>query len=94
MVEIRYKKSRNPRAADLRNTGYLYTAMQQASQIKYDLEKIAEKENIPLGELKPTVIPSEMLWFLADTYLDAYKLLMEERLIKSGNIHKIQPTLN
>ena len=43
MVEIRYKKSRNPRAADLKNTGYLYTAMQQASQIKYDLEKIENR---------------------------------------------------
>lgn len=94
MVEIRYKKSRNPRAADLRNTGYLYTAMQQASQIKHDLEKISVDEQKPLSEIKPTLIPSDMLWFLADTYIDAYKLLMKERLIKSGNIHKIQPTLH
>ena len=94
MVEIKYKKRASARAADLRNTNYLYTAMQQAAQIKHDLEKISESEDKPLSDIKPTLIQSDMLWFLADTYLDAYKMLMKENLIKSGNIHKIQPTLN
>ena len=96
-VNITYKRSKlnsNPRAAKLRETGYFYRAMHLAAQIKYDLEKLATDEQLSLSEIKPTLISSDTLWFLADTYLDAYNALQKENLIKSGNIYKIQPTLN
>jgi len=97
MVEITYKRrktSPNPRAAKLRETGYFYAAMQQAAQLKYDLEKLSLEKQIPLADMKPTLIPTDMLWFLVDTYLDSYNLLQKENLIKSGNISKISQTIH
>lgn len=97
MVEIKHKRSKlslNPRVASLRDTGYMYQAMQHAAQIKHDLEKIAVDNNKTLHEIGSTSVPSYLLWFLVDTYLDSYKMLLKENLIKSGNISKIQPTLN
>jgi hypothetical protein len=93
-VQITYKKSRNPRAAKLWETSYYFTAMQYAMQVKHDIEKVAVAEQKQLKELGNTAVSTDMLWYLADTYLDAYKLLMKESLIKSGNIHKIQPTIH
>jgi len=97
MVEITYKQrktSPNPRAAKLRETGYFYTAMQQAAQLKYELERLSREQQIQLSDMKPTLIPTDMLWFLADSYLDSYNLLLKENLIKSGNISKISQTIH
>lgn len=97
MVEITYKRrktSPNPRAAKLRETGYFYAAMQHAAQLKYEIEKVAVEKQVTLTELGNTQISTDLLWFLADTYLDSYNLLLKENLIKSGNISKISQTIH
>lgn len=97
MVEVKYKRrktSQEPRAAKLRETGFLYAAMQQAAQLKADIEKISIETNTHLSVMKPTIISTQMLWFLADTYLNSYNMLLKENLIKSGNISKISPTIH
>lgn len=91
---VTYRKSRSPRAARVWETANLYTAMVQAAEIKQGIEKILGEEEVSISDMKPTLVPSEMLWFLMDSYLKAYSLLMKDGLIKSGNIHKISPTIN
>lgn len=91
---IKYKVSRNPRAAKLWNTSYLYNAMLQATQLKQDIEKVALEKESSIEDLDPTLIPTQLLWFIVDSYIDSYTMLMKESLIKSGNIHKISPTIN
>lgn len=93
-IKVTYKKSRNPRSVKLWDTEYLYRAMQDAMVIKYNIEELSTRTNTPLTELGLLQIPAEDLWFLLDAYTDAYKRLMKEALITSGNISKIQPTLN
>lgn len=97
MVEIKYKKrklSPNPRVAKLRETGYFYTAMNNAADLKFNIEKLSVDTDTVIADLAPIKVPAYLLWFLADTYLDAYKMLQKEDLIKSGNISKISPTLH
>ena len=91
---ITYKKSRNLRVAKVWDTSYLYSAMVQSAQIKQDIEKASVEMKVPIADLGNTVVPTHMLWFIVDTYLDAYKMLMKESLIKTGNIHKVSPTIN
>lgn len=93
-IKVTYKKSRNPRSVKLWDTEYLYAAMQNAVDIKHNIEELSNKTNTPLTEIGLIQIPAEDLWFLLDAYTDAYKRLMKEALITSGNISKIQPTLN
>jgi hypothetical protein len=68
--------------------------MQNAVDIKHNIEELSTRTDTPLTELGLIQIPAEDLWFLLDAYTDAYKRLMKEALITSGNISKIQPTLN
>jgi hypothetical protein len=93
-IKVTYKKSRNPRSVKLWDTEYLYTAMQNAVDIKHNIEELSTRTDTPLTEIGLIQIPAEDLWFLLDAYTDAYKRLMKEALITSGNISKIQPTLN
>ncbi len=97
MVDVRYKTRRNspnPRAAKLRETGYFYHALNHAADIKYGIEKLSTQTETAINDLKPITVPAGMLWFLLDTYMDAYELLLKENLIKSGNISKIQSTIH
>jgi hypothetical protein len=97
MVEIKHKRSKlslNPRAARLRETSYIYAAMQQVIQVKHEIERVATETETSIVDLKPTAIQTHLLWNILDEYLRAYNMLLKENLIKTGNIHKIQPTIN
>jgi len=91
-IIVTYKKKRSTRSAKLWDTEYLFKAMQKASDIKAGLEQKAEEAS--LEDIGLVGIPATELWFLLDAYTDAYQRLMKEALITSGNISKIQPTLN
>ncbi len=84
---IKYRKTRTPRTFKIWETAYHYEAMQAAIEVKAILDNQEALDNV-------TAIDSEMLWHLTDAYIQAYERLMKEGLIISGNIHKIQPTLN
>lgn len=94
IIPVTYKKNRVPRAAKLWETTSLYNTMHTLSQLKNKIEELATKEGLAVEELKPTMISTFMLWDIAANYELAYKMLMKESLINSGNISKIQPTLN
>ena len=97
MVEVTYKKKKlspNPRVAKLRDTGELYNAMYMAAQVHDQILKVSEEKDLLPEEMKPTVIDSDTLYKICDAYLKAYEMLLKENLIKSGNIHKISPTIN
>lgn len=88
------KKKENPRALKFWDTEHLYSTMITASEINHGIEALANKEQKDLFDLQPILVPADVLWVLTDAFIDAYERLMQESLIKSGNICKIQPTLN
>jgi len=90
---ITFKKTRrNRRAFKLWDSAYLYEAMQEAVNIRSNIDKAAEVEMPPEGAI--AAIPISLLYHLADAYIDAYDRLLKEELIKTANISKIQPTIN
>lgn len=88
------KEQRNPRAFKVWDTEYLYTTMVTASELKQSIESIASTLENGVYDMQPISVPAEMLWLLTQAYTDAYEKLLKEALITSGNISKIQPTLN
>lgn len=92
---ITYKKSRlNSRALKFWDTVDMYGSMQEAVNIKEVIEQTANLREVSLEDFGTIAISAETLYNLADCYTQAYKKLLTEELIKSGNISKIQPTLN
>lgn len=92
---ITYKKSRsNRRALKFWDTADMFDSMQEATNIRYVIEKVAEERDIHPQDIGNIAISADVLYALADCFCQAYKLLLNEELIKSGNISKIQPTLN
>jgi hypothetical protein len=94
LPKIEYKKKRftnQRRRFRIWDSSALNLAMIQASEIKANLETICTTNNINLTEMKPTLIPSAMLYHLVESYLVLYKSTLNEDLIKTGN-PKTNPT--
>lgn len=93
---VTYKKPRrNKRAFKFIDTMYLYESMQEAIEIRNTLEEVAQKEEVEsFSDLKPTLIKSELLYNIVDSYIESYEKLLKESLITSANISKIQPTIH
>lgn len=89
---ITYKKSR--RTIKFWDTVYLYENMQEAINVRATLEQAAEEKDCDIDDIGNIAIPSDVLYRLADALIHGYEKLLKEGLIKSGNISKIQPTLN
>lgn len=85
-VKVTYKKSRNPRAFRTWEQENLTLAMINCSEVKSRLEEISANENVSLDDMKPTVLPSKLLYLIVNCYTEAYKRLMNESLIKTGNV--------
>lgn len=88
------KKVINPRKFKMWDTHALNTAMYSAAEIKHKLESICVSENLPMDEIKPTLIASDMLYLIVDSYLEAYEALIRENLIYTGNNSKIKPVIH
>lgn len=92
---ITYKKYRyNKRALKFWDTSDMFGSMQEAVNIKYVIEETAKEKGVHPQDIGNIAISANVLYALADCFTQAYKLLLNEELIKSGNISKIQPTLN
>jgi hypothetical protein len=84
----------NPRKFKVWDTAALNTAMYNAAEIKHKLEEVCNKAGLPLDEIKPTLISSELLYLLAESYLEAYDALLRENLIHTTSPHKTKPTIH
>ncbi len=88
------RESINPRKFKLWDTAVLNKAMYDAAEIKHKLEQICIKEEASLGNIKPTLISSDMLYNIVNSYLEAYEALSKEKLLHIGSPHKTKPTLH
>ena len=87
-------KPLNPRKFKVWDTALLNNAMQHAAEIQHKLEEICNKENLPMDEIKPTLIASDMLYLIVSSYIEAYDALIMENLLHIGSPHKTKPTLH
>ena len=86
------EKEINPRRFKVWESAVLKQAMYHSAGIKDKLQEICIREELPIDEIKPTLISSEMLYMIVDSYLEAYDLLLKEELIHTSP--KITPTLH
>lgn len=92
-VKVKYKRRKHPRIFRIWDSSLLNTAMIQASDIKSNIEKISIEQKQTLAEMKPALLPTSILYHLANSYLILYEAQMKEGLIQTGS-PKIQPTLH
>lgn len=84
----------NPRKFKVWDTAALNTAMYNAAEIKHSLEEICNKTGKSMDQIKPTLIASDMLYLLVDSYLEAYDALLRENLIHTTSPHKTKPVIH
>jgi hypothetical protein len=84
-VKVEYKKRKSIRAFKIWDSQILNTAMVHAAEILEQLERDADIQQIDPMELAPTLIPTPVLYLLADSYLHSYKALLKESLLNTGN---------
>lgn len=84
----------NPRKFKVWDTAVLNTAMYHAAEIKHKLEKICTEEKLPMSEVNPTMIASDMLYLIVDSYIEAYTKLEMEGLIHTSSPHKTKPVIH
>jgi hypothetical protein len=84
----------NPRKFKLWDTATLNSAMYSAAEIKHKLEEICNNTGLPVDEIKPTLIASDMLYLIVNSYVEAYEALMMENLLHLGSPHKTKPTIH
>jgi len=92
-TKVEYKKRRNPRAFKLWDSAVYGGVMVHAAEIKHKIEEASQQAQLPIGELKHTSIDSELLYIVVDGYLDLYRKLLNESLLKTGNI-KTNPNVH
>jgi len=92
-TKVEYKKRRNPRAFKLWDSSVFGAIMIHAAEIKSKIEVASQTADKPVDELESTSIDTELLYIIVDGYLDMYKKLLSESLIKTGNI-KSNPNLH
>jgi hypothetical protein len=95
-TRVRHKKRRNTRELRIWESLGLTSTMIDAMGTKEHLEHYLDAKAVETGlgmidikSLGPTLIPTETLYRIVDSYLYMYGRLVEEGLIKTGNIHKI-----
>lgn len=89
-VKITYRKRPNKRAIPLWETEQLYESMQDAVELLNVMSQVPPSAS----DDSSVHVDYSTLWNLCTAYISSYERLMRESLITSGNIHKIQPTLN
>lgn len=93
-VKVEYKKPRKSiRAFKIWDSQILNTAMVHSAEILEQIEANADTLGIDPMELPPTQIPTPVLYLLADSYLHAYKALLKESLLNTGN-HTSNPNIH
>jgi hypothetical protein len=93
-VVITYKKSKRRRAYKFWDTAYVYEAMQEAIQIRANLEEISRLTNTDIYSLPAVSIPGSVLYQIVDSNINSFEKLLKESLIKTANISEIQQTLH
>lgn len=87
--QITTKKRRHPRAFKVWDSAVMTQIMQQAADVKAQIEKVSiESETPMLKDLKPFLVPAIILYGITDSYLKLYNTLLKEGLIQSGNVTK------
>lgn len=85
-TKISYRKRPNPRAFKIWNSEVYKSIMIHAADIKAKVIEAAGKTQTSISELPSTTIDTELLYLLTDGYLDLYRKLLSENLLKTGNI--------
>lgn len=88
------KKLKCKRAYTFWDTAYVYHAMQEAIQIRANLEELSRVTKLGIDNLPVVSIPGSVLYQTVNSNIHSYEKLLQENLIKTGNISKIQPTLH
>jgi hypothetical protein len=92
-TKVEYKKRRSPRAFKLWDSAVYGAVMVHAAEIKYKIEEASKNTDKSIEELGHTNIDSELLYIVVDGYLDLYRKLLGESLLKTGNI-KSNPNIH
>lgn len=85
-TKVTYKKRRNPRAFKLWDSVTYNAIMVQAAEIHALVERASNDTNKPINELGKTTIDTDVLYHITGAYLDLYRKLLGESLLKTGNI--------
>lgn len=93
-ITVTYKKSKRRRTYTFWDTAYVYHAMQEALQIRANLEELSRVTELGMDNLPIVSIPGSVLYQIVNSNIHSYEKLLQESLIKIGNISKIQSTLH
>lgn len=75
----------NPRSFRGRDSALLHEMMAKSVEIRFNIEALTHKEQLPIEEIKPSIIDTELLYKLVSCYVAQYDSLLQENLIKTGN---------
>ena len=64
----------------------LQDTVKLAIQIKQKIEDVVDKSRVPPDQLPESLIPTQVLYDLASCYEAAYSELLDQDLVKTGNL--------
>lgn len=64
----------------------LQDTVKLAIQIKQKIETVVQQSKVPPDQLPESLVPTKVLYDLASCYEAAYSELLDQQLIKTGNL--------
>lgn len=65
---------------------FIHTALKHCVQVKSNIEQAVLKTETDPGKLPPSLVPSDLLYNLACSYVTLYTVTLERDLAETGNL--------
>jgi hypothetical protein len=72
----------------------LSTAVKHCLQLKENIEELAQETLTQPHDMPHSLVPTDILYNIANSYSILYEILLQEDLKQTGNIHVPKSTIN